>query len=94
MVGEGAESGQDRGMSAANSESASEHGESVSGGTRTVIETPEDEVAAPITSRRAPAPTPRARGSQCGVSIDPEGMTFGEGLTDTFAAASTSHEPE
>ena len=88
-------------MSAANSESASEGGESVSGGTRSEIETPEAEAtapeaeaAAPITSGRASTPTPRARGSQCEVSIDSEGMTFGEGLANASAAASTSHVPD
>ena len=70
VVGEGNESGQDREASAANSEGASEDGESVSERTRRVIETPEAEVAAPITSGRAPTPTSKARGSQCGVSID------------------------
>ena len=73
VVGGGDESGQDREASVANSESASEDGESVSEGTGSEIETPEAEAAAPITSGRAPTPTPRARGSQCGVSIDPEG---------------------
>ena len=91
VVGEGDESGQDREPSAANSESASEDGESVSEGTGSEIETLEAEAAAPITLGRAPTPTPRARGSQCGVSIDPEGMTPGESLADTSAAASTSH---
>ena len=62
-------------------------------GTRSVIETPEAEAAASITLGRAPTPSPRARGSQCGVSIDPEGMTPGEGLADASAAASTSHGP-
>ena len=94
VVGEGDESGQDREASSANSESASEDGESVSEGTGSVIETPEAEAAAPITSGRASTPTPRARGSQCGVSIDPEGVTPGESLADTPAAASTSHGPD
>ena len=79
---------------ARNSESASEDGESVSEGTGSEIETPEAEAAAPVTSGRAPTPTPRTRGSQCGVSIDPEGMTPGESLADTLAAASTSHGPD
>ena len=94
MVGEGDESGQDRAASAANSESVSEDDESVSEGTGSEIETPEAEAAAPITSGRAPTPTTRARGSQYGVSIDPEGMTPGESLADTPAAASTSHGPD
>ena len=63
VVVEGDESGQDRVESAANSESASEDGESVSEGTGSEIETPEAEAAAPITSGRASTPTPRARGS-------------------------------
>ena len=92
MVGEGDESGQDREASAANSESASENGESASEGTRSEIETPEAEATVPITSGRAP--TPRARGSQCKVSIDPECMTPGESLADASAAASTSHGPD
>ena len=87
MVEGGDESGQDQEASAANSESASENGESVSEGTGSEIETSEAEAAAPITPGRAP--TPRARGSQCGVSIDPEGMTPGESLADASAAAST-----
>ena len=65
VVGEG-NGGQDRNASATNSESASEDGESVSGGTRSVIGTPEAEAAALITSGRATKPTPRARGSQYG----------------------------
>ena len=92
MVGEGDESGQDRELSEANGESASGDGESVSEGTTSEIETPEAEAAAPITSGRAP--TPRARGSQCGVFIDPEGMTPGESLARASAAASTSHGPD
>ena len=64
VVREGDESGQDRDANAANSESASEDGESVSEGTRSEIETPEAEPAALITSGRTPTPTPRARGSQ------------------------------
>ena len=87
-------SGQDREASASNSESASEDGESVSEGTRSETETPEAEPAAPIISGRAPTPTPRARGSQCGVSIDPEGMTPGESLADASAVAGTSHGPD
>ena len=87
LVGDGDESGQDREASVANSESASEDGESVSEGAGSEIETPEAEAAAPITSGRVP--TPRARGSQCRVPIDPEGMTPGESLADTTAAAST-----
>ena len=67
VVGEDNESGQDREASVANSESASEDGESVSERTRSEIETSEAEAAAPITSGRAPTPTPRARGSQWGV---------------------------
>ena len=94
MVGEGNECGQDREASAANSESASEDGKSVSEGTRSVIETPEAEAAAPITSGRAQTPTTRARGSQCGIYINPEGMTPGESLADASAAASTSHGPD
>ena len=90
--GEGDGSGQGREASAVNSESASEDGESVSEGSRNEIETPEAEAAAPITPRRAS--TPRGRGSQCEVSIDPEGMTPGESLADTSAAASTSHRPD
>ena len=58
------------------------------------IETPEAEAAAPITSGRDPTPTPRARGSQCGVPVDPEGMTPGESVDDTSAAASTLHGPD
>ena len=92
MAGEGDESGQDRETCAANSESASEDGESMSEGTGSEIETPEAEAAAPITLWRAP--TPRARGSQCEVSIDPESMTPGESLVDASAAASTSHGPD
>ena len=92
VVGEGNESGQGREASTANSESASKNGESVSEGTRSEIETPEAEAATPITSGRGP--TPRARGSQCWVSIDSEGMTPGESLADASAAASTSHEPD
>ena len=92
VVEEGDESAQDREASAANSESASEDGESVSEGTRSEIETPEAEAAALITSGRAP--TPRVRGSQCGVSIDPEGMAPGESLADASATASTSHGPD
>ena len=91
MVGEGDESGQDREASAANNESASEDGESVSEGTGSEIKMPEAEAAAPITSGRALTPTPRARGSQRRVSIDPEGMASGESSADTSAAASTSH---
>ena len=95
VVGEGNESGQDREASAADSESASEDGESVSGETTSEIETPEAGAAAPISSGTAPTPTPRARGSQCGVSLDPEGMmTPGEGLADASAAARTSHGSE
>ena len=92
MVGEGNESGQDQEASAANSESASEDGESVSEGTRSEIKTPEAEAAAPITSERAPTPTPIVRGSQCWVFVDPEGMTPAESLVEASAAASTSHE--
>ena len=91
VVGESNESGQDREASAANSERASEDGESVSEGTRSEIETPEAEAAAPITSGRASTPTTRARSSQCGVFVDPEGRTPGKSLADTSAAASTSH---
>ena len=91
MVGEGDESRQDRQASAANSESASEDEESVSEEARSEIETPEAEAAAPITLGRAP--TPRARGSQCGISTDPEDMTPGESVADASAAASTSHGP-
>ena len=80
--------------SAANSEIASEDDESESEGTGSEIETPEAEAAAPITSGRASTPTSRARASQCGVSIDPEGLTPGENLADTSAAASTSHGPD
>ena len=58
------------------------------------LETPEAEAATPITSGRAPTPTPRASGSQYGVHIDPEGMTPGESLADISAAASTSHGPD
>ena len=94
VVGEGNESGQNREASAANIESASEDKGSVSEGTRSVIETPEAEAAAPIISGRTPTPTPRARGSQCGVSINPEGMTPGESLADASAVASTSHGPD
>ena len=94
VVGEGDESGQDREASSANSESASEDGGSVSEGTGSEVETPEAEAAAPITSGRASTPTPRARGSQCGVSIDPERVMPGESLADTPAAASTSHGPD
>ena len=92
MVGEGDEGGQDQEASPANSESAPEDGELASEGTRSEIETPEAEATVPITSGRAP--TPRARGSQCGVSIDPEGMTPGESLADASIAASTSHGPD
>ena len=92
MVGESGESGQDSEASAANSESASEDEESVSEGTRSEIETPEAEAAAPITSRTAP--TPRARGSHCGVSIYPVGMMPGEKLADASPAAITSHGPD
>ena len=92
MVGEGNESGQDRESSEADSESASEDGESVSGETTSKIDTPEAEAAAPITSGRAPTPTPGAGDSQCGVFSDPEGMmTSGESLADASAAASTFH---
>ena len=94
VVGESDESGQDREASAANSESAPENGESVSGGTRSVIETPEAEAVALVTSGKAPTPTPRAEGSQCGVSINQEGTTPGESLADASAAANTSHEPD
>ena len=58
------------------------------------IERPEAEAAAPITSGRAPTPTTRARGSQSGGFIDPEGMTPGESLADASAAASTSYGPD
>ena len=91
MVGEGNESGQGREASAADSESASEDGESVPGETTSEIDTPEAEAAALITSGRAPTPIPRTRGSQCGVSMDTEGITPGQGLADASAAASTSH---
>ena len=94
VVGEGNESGQNREASAASSESASEDKGSVSEGTRSVIETPEAKAATPIISGRTPTPTPRARGSQCGVSINPEGMTPGESLADASAVASTSHGPD
>ena len=94
MVEEVDESEQDREVSAANSESTSEDGESVSEGTGSEIETSEAEAAAPITSRRAPTPIPRTRGSQCGVSIDLKGITPGESLADTSTAASTSHGPD
>ena len=94
VVGEGNESGHDQEASAANSESASEDGESVSEGTRREIETPEAEAAAPITSERAPTPTPIVRGSQCWVFIDPECMTPAESLVEASAAASTSHGPD
>ena len=94
VVGQGSESRLDREASVANSESASEDGESVSEGTRSQIETPEAEAAAPNTSERAPTPTPRVRGGQCWVFIDPEGMTPTESLVDVSAAASTSHGPE
>ena len=94
VVGEGDESGQDRDASTTNSESASEDGESVSEGTRSEIETHDAKAAASITSGRATTPTPRATGSQCGVSIDPEGMTPGENLTYASVAASTSHVPD
>ena len=94
VVGEGNESGQDREPSVANREIASKDGDSVSEGTRSVIETPKAEAAAAITSGRAPIFTPRAGRSQCGVSIDPEGMTPGESLADTSAATSTLHGPD
>ena len=93
VVGEGDQSGQDREVSAANSESASEDEESVSEGTRSGVETPEADPAAPITAGRAPTPAPRANGSQYGVSIDQKGMTPGESLADASAAA-TSHGPD
>ena len=90
MVGEGNESGHDRKASAADSESASEDGESVLGETTSEIETPEAEAAAPITSRRAPTPTPRSRGSPYGVSLETEGMVSpGEGLANASAAVHT-----
>ena len=57
VIGEGNESGQIREASAADSESTSEDGESVSGETTSEIETPEAEEAALITSERAPRPT-------------------------------------
>ena len=47
-----------------------------------MIKTPETEAAAPITSGKTPTSTPRARGSQSGVSLNPEGMTPGESLAD------------
>ena len=53
----------------------------------------EAEAAPLMTSGRAPTPTPRARGGECGVSIDPEGMTPGEGLANALGATSTSHGP-
>ena len=93
--GEGTESGQDRKANAEDSESVSEDGESVSGEITSEIETREAEAAAPTTSGRAPTPTPRARSSQCGVSLDPEGMISpGKGLANASAAASTSHGPD
>ena len=51
-------------------------------------------VRLPRSRREGPTPTRRARGSQCGVSIDPEGMTPDEGLPDTSAAVSISHGPD
>ena len=70
----------------------SEDGESVSRETASRIETPEAEVVDPITSGRSLSPTSSARSSQCGVSLDPEGMVSpGEGLATASAAASTSH---
>ena len=67
----------------------------MSGETTSEIETPEPEAAAPITSGRAPTPTPRARSSQCGVSLDSEGMVSpGEGFVNASASASPSHRPD
>ena len=67
----------------------------MSGETAGEIGTPEAEVAAPITSGRAPTPTLRARDSQCRVSVDSEGMMSpDEGLADASAATSTSHGPD
>ena len=94
VAGEGNESGQDQEASAANSESASEDRESVSEGTGGVIETSEAEAAAHHIGEGSNTYTPRARGSQCGVSIDPECMPPGESLADTSAAAGTSHGPD
>ena len=54
----------------------------------------EAEAAAPMTPGRAPTRTPRARGSQCGVSIDAEGVTPDEGLANASAATITSHVPD
>ena len=95
MEWEGAESGQDQEVSAADSESVSEDEEAVSGQTTSEIERPEAQTVAPIISGRAPTPTPRARSTQCGVSLDLEGMISpGEGLANGSAAASTSHGPD
>ena len=61
--------GENREVSAVDSDSVSKNGQSQSGETASEVKTPEAEAAAPITSGRGPPSTSRAACSKCGVPL-------------------------